>query len=314
MDFFDNHCDTLSRILDEKEDLADATGHISLDKGAFLSRWGQVFALFVDDSAGREGPYARYLDERACMKRQFAQNADRLLQCRTAADLDRAFRENKCAAILSVENGAALEGRLDHLLQFAQDGVKLLTLTWFGENELGYGSAVGGRLKPFGREVLAALPQYGIVPDISHLSDQGVEDVFGCWDGPLAASHSDVRSVTPHFRNLTDAQVREIVRRGGIIGINFFGPFLRASGEASIDDVYRHLDAFLALGAQKTVCFGSDFDGVGRDLPADIGDLGGVARIWEYLLARGIPETVLRDVFFENAFFFWKRQLGEETI
>ena len=192
------------------------------------------------------------------------------------------------------------------MAEFQRDGVRFLTLTWMGENELGCGGEAGGPLTEFGRAVVRALPQYGIVPDVSHLSDEGVADVFECYDGPVVATHSNVRRVTGHHRNLTEKQIREIVRRGGLIGINLCSAFLSSDRmRACSDDVYRHLDVFLSLGAQDTVCFGTDFDGA--HVPEDIRDIGGIPRLYGYLLARGLPETVLNKVFFENAWGFWKR-------
>lgn len=272
-----------------------------------------MFALFIDDSKGGQAAFLRYLNERDCFAEQLKKNEKRMLHCRTRADLERALQEKKCAAILSVENGSMLNGQLDRLMLLEQDGVKLLTLTWFGENEIGFGSQLGGALKPFGREVVQALPRYGIVPDLSHLSDEGVEDVFGLYAGTVVASHSNVRSVTPHFRNLPDVFIREIVRRGGLIGINLFTKFLnRDAALASCDDVRRHLEALLALGAEDVVCFGSDFDGC--EVPRDVADLSGMEHLWETLLRSGYSETLLQKLFFENARSFWSRQLGEETV
>ncbi|KUE74961.1 hypothetical protein ASJ35_16300 [Ruthenibacterium lactatiformans] len=91
-----------------------------------------------------------------------------------------------------------------------------------------------------------------------------------------------------------------------MIGINLCSAFLSSDRmRACSDDVYRHLDVFLSLGAQDTVCFGTDFDGA--HVPEDIRDIGGIPRLYGYLLARGLPETVLNKVFFENAWGFWKR-------
>ena len=256
--------------------------------------------------AGADTAYASYRRQTACFRAQLAANRERIVQCRTAQETEDAFEEGRRAAILSVENGAALGGSLERLAEFQRDGVRFLTLTWMGENELGCGGEAGGPLTEFGRAVVRALPQYGIVPDVSHLSDEGVADVFECYDGPVVATHSNVRRVTGHHRNLTEKQIREIVRRGGLIGINLCSAFLSSDRmRACSDDVYRHLDVFLSLGAQDTVCFGTDFDGA--HVPEDIRDIGGIPRLYGYLLARGLPETVLNKVFFENAWGFWKR-------
>ena len=309
MDFFDNHCDTLVSLLEHGENMQNASGQISLKKAAYLQRWAQLFALFVHDSYTGKGAFPYYLKLRDLMQAQLMQYSHKIMQCRTAAQLDEAFAKGKCALIATVENGNVLEGKLENLIQLEQDGIKLLTLAWYGENELGFGSKMGGALKPFGKEVLRALPQHGIIPDISHLSDEGVKEVFACYEGPVVASHSNVRSVTPHFRNLKNEQITAIIAQKGIIGINFYTPFLTQNEIGTLDDVYRHIDAFLSLGAEDTLCFGTDFDGVGAQLPPEIGDIGGMKNLYEFLLQKGLTEALLQKLFFDNAFRFWHAQL-----
>ena len=123
-------------------------------------------------------------------------------------------------------------------------------------------------------------------------------EVFECYGGPVVATHSNVRRVTGHHRNLTEKQIREIVRRGGLIGINLCSAFLSSDRmRACSDDVYRHLDVFLSLGAQDTVCFGTDFDGA---CAGGYPGYRGIPRLYGYLLARGLPETVLNKVFLKT--------------
>jgi len=306
MCFFDLHCDTIQCLLDGSS-LADADTHVSLDKAKAFDRWAQVYAMFVGDNPpGRDTAYDTYRRLYACFRKQMVVHAGRIAPCYTAAQIEEAFAAGKYAAILSVENGAVLGGRLERLEELRRDGVRLLTLTWMGENELGSGGEAGGSLKPFGRAVLKALPDYGIIPDISHLSDEGVAAVFAQYDGPVVATHSNVRQVTGHHRNLTAKQISEIVRRGGLIGINLCSAFLsRACSAASSEDVYRHLSAFLDLGAQDVVCFGTDFDGA--KTPKDVRNLSDLPALCEYLQKRGLSDTLLHKVFFENAYNFWKR-------
>ncbi len=306
MCFFDLHCDTIQCLLDGSS-LADANTQVSLDKARAFGRWAQVYAMFVGDNPpGRDTAYDTYRQLYACFQKQMAVYAERICQCRSAAQVRAAFEAGKYAAILSVENGSVLGGRLERLAELRRDGVRLLTLTWMGENELGSGGEAGGPLKPFGRAVLEALPSYGIIPDISHLSDEGLSDVFSHYDGPVVATHSNVRRVMGHHRNLTEKQTAEIIRRRGLIGINLCSGFLSCErSAASREDVCRHLSAFLEMGAEDTVCFGTDFDGA--KTPADIKDLADIPALWEYLLKRGFSETLLRKVFFENAWAFWER-------
>lgn len=306
MDFFDLHCDTVLRLMDGSS-LADADAHINLNKAQPLGKWAQVFAMFVLDNApGRDTAYDTYRRLYAEFTRQMRLHADKIAFCRSAKELEAAWAAGKYAALLSVENGAVLGGRTERLAELQRDGVRLLTLTWMGENELGCGGEAGGPLTDFGRSVVRALPQYGIVPDISHLSDEGAAEVFRLTDGPVVATHSNVRKITGHHRNLTEKQIREIVRRGGLIGINLCSSFLTdEKSRASCEEVYRHLKALLSCGAEDTVCFGADFDGA--LIPRDIRDLAGIPQLYDYLLRRGLSEALLQKVFFENALQFWKR-------
>ena len=87
---------------------------------------------------------------------------------------------------------------------------------------------------------MRSLDDQGVVLDVSHLSDAGAEDLLELVDGPVMASHSDVRDVSDLPRNLARWQVAEIVRRGGLIGLNFFAPFVSAQGNPTTDDLLRH--------------------------------------------------------------------------
>ena len=201
MNFFDLHCDTMLRLLDGSS-LADADAHLNLSKAQSFEKWAQIFALFVlDNKPGRDTAYDAYRRLYAGFIRQMRLHADRIVFCRSAAELEAAWAAGKHAALLSVENGAVLGGRLERLDELQRDGVRLLTLTWMGENELGFGGEAGGPLTDFGRSVVRALPQYGIVPDISHLSDEGAAEVFRLTDGPVIATHSNARRITGHHRS-----------------------------------------------------------------------------------------------------------------
>ena len=306
MDFFDLHCDTLTQLMQSGGSLWDAPGcHVSLKKASAFGRWAQVYACFVPDAQNGKGAFTCYERQRDVFLCQMKQCAQQVRPCADGAALSAAFACGQRAAILSVENGAALEGDISRLEIFRRDGVRFLTLTWFGENELGYGSLAGGRLKPFGREVVKKLPEYGIVPDISHLSDEGTAELFALTDGPLVATHSNARSQNGHCRNLTDAQIREVTARGGLIGLNLCSAFLSENAtSAGAEDIRRHMEAFFELGAQNVLCFGTDFDGA--QVPRDIRDISGMPALYEAIL-KYYSKTLLDGVFFENAARFFRR-------
>lgn len=101
--------------------------------------------------------------------------------------------------------------------------------------------------------------------DTSHLNEAGFWDLIDRHSQPPMASHSCAKALCPHFRNLTDEQIRAMVSRGGWIGVNFYPSFLSADGHASVATICDHIDHMCQLGAAKNVGFGSDFDGHRND-------------------------------------------------
>ena len=87
----------------------------------------------------------------------------------------------------------------------------------------------GGGLTPFGKEVVKAMWEVGMVVDVSHLSEAGFWDLVRMGGGPIVASHSNARALCDHPRILTDDQIRAIAGTGGVIGVNFYPPFLTSS-------------------------------------------------------------------------------------
>ena len=205
--------------------------------------------------------------------------------------------------MLTVENGSALAGRLERIETLAKDGVRMLTLTWNGENELGSGNETDHGLSPFGREAVRELERQGILVDASHLNDRGFDDLLGVAEKPFVASHSNARAVCGHKRNLTDEQIRELVRRKCLIGLNFYSAFLREDGcPATPDDLWRHAVHFLELGAEHCLALGSDADGA--DLPPCLDGPSAFAGLYQYFLDRGLPPALADRIFWKNALSF----------
>lgn len=123
---------------------------------------------------------------------------------------------------------------------------------------------------------------------------------------PFTATHSNARAVAAHKRNLTDDMIREMVRRECLIGLNYFVAFLREDRNVeSLDDLYRHVDHFLSLGAEKCLALGSDFDGASS--PSAWIPPPRRPGIYEYLLSRNIPEAVASGILYQNALDFFRR-------
>ena len=290
-------------------DTLDLPGrHFSLSTIPEGVHWCQCCAIFLPDGLEGEDAIAYYDLHRDSFYRQMESLSEKVLPCRTAADIEAAWAQGKTAAVLTVENGSALAGRLERAEALARDGVRMMTLTWNGENELGSGNVTDHGLSGFGMEAVRALEQAGIVIDVSHLNDRGFDDLLEVAEKPFAASHSNARSVCGHKRNLTDGQIREMVSRACLIGLNYYNAFLREDGRpGTLDDLYRHVERFLELGAENCLALGSDFDGA--DLPPCLDCPEKSAGLYRFFLNRGLTAPQAEGILWKNALKFFRTQL-----
>lgn len=282
--------------------------HFSLSAVPKGVNWCQCCAIFIPDGLSQEEAVAYYHLHQHNFARQMEALSEKVLPCRTAGEIEAAWAAGRAAAVLTVENGSVLAGRLDRVETLARDGVRMLTLTWNGENELGSGHVTDHGLSDFGREAVRELERDGIILDVSHLNDRGFDDLLETATKPFAASHSNARSVCGHRRNLTDDQIREMVRRGCLIGLNFYQDFLCAGQRpAVLDDLWRHVEHFLELGAEHCLALGSDADGA--DIPQDLDCPEKVARLYQYVLERGLTPAAADGIFWKNSLDFFKSRL-----
>lgn len=298
MDFFDLHCDTIYECYFDNQHLLKNQLAVSMDKASSFDKYAQVFALFIPDSYRLESALHLYKELYSVFIHQIEECKDYICFCKNTARLKGA---DKHAAILSVEGGHVLGGDLSVLDRLSKDGVKLLTLTWNADNEIGSGSVsgTGGGLTPFGKQAIERMNELSIIPDVSHLSDNGVYDVLSISSMPPVATHSNLRSVFDHPRNLSDELFSAICERGGLVGINLYPAFL---GSGNIFDcVYRHITRALELGGEDNIAFGTDFDGAKMD--PELSALDKMTILYDYLLGRGISQYVIDKLFFNNAYY-----------
>lgn len=310
---FDLHCDTLTREgrppqANTAPTLDDPAHQLSLDKMPAGVRWVQCFAVFIPDRLRGDDAIAFFDRHADSFRRQAERFPDRLAPCRTGGDLEAAVAAGKCGGILTVEGGAVLAGRLERVAAIHDAGVRMMTLTWNGPNELASGHDTPGGFTPFGREAVAEMERLGVIVDVSHLNDRGFEELLGFAQKPFVASHSNARAVCGHRRNLPDPYIREMVRRGGLIGLNYCDAFLSDDGCGDLDHLYRHVCRFLELGAEKCLALGSDYDGAG--IHPDLDSVEKSLGIHGYLTAHGIPEETAEDICFGNAWRFFQTWMG----
>lgn len=320
MNYFDFHCDTIFECYETGKRLRENDLMIDREKVSRYGHYAQIFALFCGAEAPAGVTRERLLFDLppetrldallAEAKRQFRENADWLMHCYTSEDFDFAKAKGKAAAFLSIE-GADLLTSNAHLARAYDAGVRLVTLSWNYRNQYACGAAVDNDagLTEEGRELVRQLVQLGVILDVSHLSEGGFWDLCVQTEAPFAASHSNSRAQCSHLRNLTDLQFSEIVRRGGLCGINLYSPFLRDDGtRATLDDVLRHIEHLMALGGEHCLALGCDFDGCDT-LPEGITGTRDMEALAETLLRHNYLESTVNALFYDNAAAFIHRML-----
>jgi membrane dipeptidase len=198
------------------------------------------FSIYVAaDYVGKQaseggGPARRALDMIDSVYEQVRRHPESLEMAYTVADVRRAARRGRVAALMGIEGGHAIENSLGALRQFHRLGVRYMTLTHSNTNDWAdsegdlrrKGVKHHGGLTDFGREVVREMNRLGMMVDISHVADDTFFDVIEVTQAPVIASHSSCRALAPHTRNMTDDQLRALAKNGGVVMINFYDAFI----------------------------------------------------------------------------------------
>lgn len=283
MKVIDMHCDTIGELWKAEKagkpiSLRSNSLHIDLEKmqkGDYLL---QNFAMFV--FLGREkDPLVNVLEMIDVYNRAMAENADIIGPVLNYEDIEKNRAAGKLSGMLTIEEGAVLKGNPYVVRTLYQLGVRMLTLTWNFENEIGYPNTIVKAkdydpsrhygLKPEGIEIVREMNRVGMIVDVSHLGDDGFWDVVKYCDGPFVASHSNARAVCNHTRNMTDDMIRALADKGGVMGLNFCGDFLNPNGKSRAEDMVRHAKHIINVGGSDILGLGTDYDGIDGDLELD---------------------------------------------
>ena len=290
MNFFDLHCDTVTKAFTKKISLSDGEMHINLKKAGYIENYKQCFALWIDDKYKGRSAFSFF-----CSVLDFYDNNLKKISESSTHNF---------TPILTIENAYALVGDTDNIAFFAGRGVRMITLTWNGENELGFGVGTDSErgLKPFGKRAIKTMEKEKIIVDVSHLNEQGFRDVASTASMPFAASHSGCYSIVPHKRNLKDWQIKEIIATDGLIGIPFCESFVGGGKEK----LYEHICHILAMGGENNIAIGSDFDGC--DIHPELSGVEKMGELYTFLCESDIGKVLTDKIFYLNAenFFYGK--------
>ncbi|MBL6719720.1 MAG: dipeptidase [Candidatus Marinimicrobia bacterium] len=166
------------------------------------------------------------------VKRITIDHPDKFEMAYSISDVERIFTEGKIALPMGMENGAPIEGDLDNIQFFFDEGIRYITLTHSEDNDIcdssyNLGERTHKGLSDFGKEVVLEMNRVGIMVDISHVSDDAFYQIMDVTQVPAIASHSSARHFTPGFeRNMSDDMIKRLAENGGVIQINFGSSFV----------------------------------------------------------------------------------------
>ncbi len=297
---------------------------------------GVFWAAFVPPVLAGNGA-ARFALEQVGLIRHMAERSPHLELARTADDVERIHREGRIASLIGVEGGHALENSLDRLRQLHELGVRYLTLTH--SDAVDWADAATdaprhGGLSRFGEEVVREMNRAGMLVDLSHVSPETMRDALRVSEAPVVFSHSGVRAVADHPRNVPDDVLEAVRRNGGVVMVNFYPGFAHPGGAVVMRDMFDvqrrfreenpddpgradalfeewraanpvprgtvatiadHVDHVVRVAGIDHAGLGSDFDGI-TAVPEGLEDVSRYPWLTAELLRRGYPDEDVKKV------------------
>ena len=317
----DLHCDTIMALYQNKE-LKLKSNDLQIDinklkKGNYLA---QVFAMFV---------YLRKADNpfKVCDEmidifyNELEENKDEIKIALNYDEIIKNKENGLLSAILSIEEGAVIDGVLSNLEYFYARGVRMICLNWNFINGIGHPNFkmtekpdfhtpnTEAGLTAFGIEVVKKMEKLGMIIDISHMSDKGFWDVYNNTTKPFIASHSNSRSVCNHVRNLTDDMIKALASRGGVMGLNFCTAFINEEEKITYTrDIVKHALHIIEVGGIDVLSIGTDFDGIGRT--TEIDNAGEMNKLIEAFKEAGLTDLEINKITHLNFLRVFKEVCG----
>lgn len=297
---FDGHCDTAFELWHRGASLRQNTCHVDLCKASDFEAYAQVFAFCSYAGAPQYrkcNPRDLLIKPLETLRREAAQNKERITFAQTKEDILQANAQNKIAVLLSVEGPEVIDCDPDALAWLRQNGFCMTTLTWNADNSLAGSHESDVGLTDRGRAFVRAAQEQNLLIDVSHLSDRSFWDLISVTEKPILASHSNCRSIQNVTRNLSDDQLRAIAETGGTVGLNLYVPFLGERADFSV--LRRHLEHMLEICGEEHVALGGDLDGCDL-LPEGFCDLHSYSDFYTDLSQTGYSEDLLEKIFYTN--------------
>jgi membrane dipeptidase len=324
----DTHNDIPSFTVDGAEISNSPKNHTDIPRLKKGGVGAVFFSVFVD---------AKYLDGNHSANRALqmidtvrqdivARHPETFTLAFTAQDIERAHKKKKIAGLMGLEGGHAIEDSPRLLRDYYRLGIRYMTLTHFNTNNWADSSgdidkpevAHHNGLTPQGKDIVREMNRLGMMVDISHVADKTFFDALETSQAPLIASHSSCRAITNVPRNMTDDMIRALARKGGVIQINIYCPFIsQASADANkaaaslppdqrppmiratLDDVVAHIDHVRQIAGINAIGIGTDFDGI-ECAPIGLDDVSKFPNLTRALLEKGYSPADIRKIYGQN--------------
>lgn len=311
----DMHCDTLMRAYFRDKDDLFTCPEFDLDISRMIKSgmMAQFFAIFVPSAkeyAHYEKEYKgddEYIDKCASIFNHTVQkHADVVAKATSAKEILDNYASHKVSAILTMEDGVAVQGDMNKLDYFHSLGVRALSLTWNYENCFGYPNSKDPEimqkgLKDFGKEAVKHMQEIGMLVDVSHLSDGGFYDVYKLSKVPFIATHSNARALCNHSRNMTDDMILKLHEKGGVMGINICPDFLDdtpGNKDSKISRLCDMIEHEKEIAGIEVCAIGTDIDGTHGNFemkgPCDSN------KLFDELIRRGFSTSDIEKIAYKN--------------
>src|SRR6185503_11237082 len=260
------------------------------------------------------------------------EEAGEMIQIRDVTELERhlqLWQNNPPAGapigyILSLEGADSMISPA-HLERSYAQGLRAIGPAHYGPGTYAQGTDATGGLGARGRELLREIERLGIILDVTHLCDESFWEALDHFHGPLWASHSNCRALTPHHRQFSDEQIKALIERGAVIG-GALDAWMMVPGwikgkttpEAvglKLERLVDHIDHVCQIaGDCRHSGIGSDLDGgFGREQsPADLDTIADLARVPAMLSQRGYRDEDVTQIMWGNFVRFLKEAWGDK--
>ena len=282
------------------------------------------FSIYLPASTEEEGTSFILANELIDMMDKIIEtNPEKFFFVDTSTYLGNLPGQNLIGIAYGMENGAAIEGKLENVEYFYNKGIRYITLTHSKSNHISDSSydenKNWGGLSEFGKSLIPEMNRIGVIVDISHVSDDAFMQAIEISKTPVIASHSSLRHFTPGWeRNVSDEMLIALAKKKGVIQINFGTAFLNDVNDknksydpntyihAEVTDVVDHIDHVVNVVGIDFVGIGSDYDGVGDTLPNGLKDASSYPNLIAELQNRGYSTTDIQKILGGNFVRVWR--------